>query len=212
MDFIDRLDPQLAEVLPRLPEWDLTDIQRARAERRALAGEAKSGWAPPRDVRMADCSVPGLGADPEVRLRVYSRRDQVGAAPLFYWMHGGGHVLGDVDQDDGFLCGVTERTGATCISVDWRRAPEHPYPAAINDAYAGLLWAVHHATELALDNSRVVIGGASSGGGLAAGLALMARDRGEIRLDHQVLIYPMLDDRESRSRTRSYPIRESGTR
>nr|WP_239523218.1 alpha/beta hydrolase [Geodermatophilus normandii] len=112
-----------------------------------------------------------------------------------YWVHGGGHVLGDVEQDDPFLCDVVLDTGAVCVPVDWRRAPEHPFPAALEDCHAGLRWVADHADDLGLDPGRLVVGGASSGGGLAAGLALLARDRGDVGIAGQFLVYPMLDDR-----------------
>lgn len=83
------------------------------------------------------------------------------------------------------------------VSVEWRRAPEHPFPAAADDCYASLFWAVGNAPTLGVDPSRLVIGGNSSGGGSAAALALLVRDRGEMRIAHQLLIYPMLDDSNS---------------
>ena len=195
MDFLDRLDPRLAEVLPSIPLLDLHDVPTARAERRELAARARGSWRPPEDVVVADSLVPGEDGDPPVRVRVYRARETAGRVACLYWVHGGGHVIGDVEQDDPLLCDVVLDTGAVCLSVDWRRAPEHPFPAALHDAYAGLRWAAAHADDLGVDPGRLVVGGASSGGGLAAGLALLARDRGEVGLAGQVLVYPMLDDR-----------------
>jgi acetyl esterase/lipase len=102
-------------------------------------------------------------------------------------------VLGSAEQDDPLLDGVVARTGCTAVAVDWRRAPEHPYPAALDDCYAAL--GALAAGRLGDAPASVVIAGASSGGGLAAGLALLARDRGEHEIAAQLLIYPMLDDR-----------------
>jgi acetyl esterase/lipase len=85
--------------------------------------------------------------------------------------------------------------GCAVVSVEWRRPPEHPFPAPMDDCYAGLAWTHRHAAELGVDPARIAIGGASSGGGSAAGLALLARDRGELPVRFQLLIYPMLDDR-----------------
>jgi acetyl esterase/lipase len=118
-------------------------------------------------------------------------------------MHGGGHVIGDLDQDDRLLSGIVAQTGAVCVSIDWRRAPENPFPAAIEDCYSGLLWLHEHGEQLGADRERIVVGGASSGGGLAAGLALLARDGGEVPIDRQMLIYPMLDDRARTTSSRA---------
>src|SRR5207249_12243427 len=81
------------------------------------------------------------------------------------------------------------------VSVEYRLAPETPYPGPLEDCYAGLRWTAEHAAELGIDPARLVVGGASAGGGLAAGLVLLARDRGEVPVSYQLLIYPMIDDR-----------------
>ena len=88
------------------------------------------------------------------------------------------------------------------VSIEYRLAPEAPYPAPLDDSYAGLLWTAQHAEELGIDPDRIVVAGASAGGGLAAGLALLARDRGEVSLAFQLLIYPMIDDRNVTPSTR----------
>src|SRR5271167_2308007 len=113
-------------------------------------------------------------------------------APALLWMHGGGYVLGTAQQDDVLCRRFSTRLGVTVASVDYRLAPEHPYPAPLEDCYEALAWL---ARLPAVDRERVAIGGASAGGGLAAALALLARDRGELPVSFQLLIYPMLDDR-----------------
>ena len=90
---------------------------------------------------------------------------------------------------------IVDTVGGAVVSVDWRRTPEHPFPAPMDDCYAGLAWTHRHAAELNVDPERIAVGGASSGGGSAAGLVLLARDRGEFPVCFQLLIYPMLDDR-----------------
>lgn len=193
--FVARIDPEVAQMLDAVPHLDLDDLQRAREERRRMARRARGGWVPPAQVHIED-RVAQRSDGGEVRIRVYRPVDPA-AEPrgLLCWMHGGGHVIGDVEQDDVFLSDIVVRTKAGIVSVDWRHAPEHPYPAAIDDSYAALLWAAEHAPELGATEDGIVVGGASSGGGLAAGLALLARDRGEVRPRAQLLIYPMLDDR-----------------
>lgn len=114
--------------------------------------------------------------------------------PALLWIHGGGYILGRAQQDDSLCRRFSRELGATVASVEYRLAPEHPYPAALEDCYSALTWL---ARQPAVDPARVAIGGASAGGGLAAALALLARDRGEVTPALQLLAYPMLDDRSS---------------
>ncbi|WNG82426.1 alpha/beta hydrolase fold domain-containing protein [Mycobacterium sp. ITM-2016-00316] len=108
------------------------------------------------------------------------------------WIHGGGFMLGDARMDDALCARLAAETEATVAAVDYRLAPAHPYPAALDDCYEALVWLSDHPD---VDPVRLAVGGASAGGGLAAALALLARDRGEISLAAQLLVYPMLDDR-----------------
>jgi acetyl esterase/lipase len=112
--------------------------------------------------------------------------------PALLWIHGGGYVIGSAQQDDELCRRFARDAGVTVAAVDYRLAPEHPYPAPLDDCYAALAWL---AALPAVDPARIAIGGASAGGGLAAALALLARDRGDIRPALQLLAYPMLDDR-----------------
>ena len=125
---------------------------------------------------------------------MYRAAGATGAQPAIYWIHGGGYIAGTYDMSNDLNSEWALELGATVLSPDYRLAPEHPYPAGIEDCYAGLKWAVEHAESLGIDPERVIIGGGSAGGGLAAALALMVRDRGELSVTHQVLIYPMVDD------------------
>ena len=115
-------------------------------------------------------------------------------APALLWIHGGGYVIGTAQQDDALCRRFSRKLGITVASVDYRLAPEHPYPAPLEDCYAALTWL---AGLPAVDPDRVAISGGSAGGGLAAALALLARDRGEVKPAFQLLVYPMLDDRSS---------------
>jgi acetyl esterase/lipase len=125
-------------------------------------------------------------------VRLHRPASQDGPAPALLWIHGGGYVLGRAQQDDKLCRRFSDNLGITVASVEYRLAPEHPYPAALEDCYAVLKWL---ATLPAVDPARIAIGGASAGGGLAAALALLAHDRGEITPALQLLTYPMLDDR-----------------
>ena len=127
-----------------------------------------------------------------VGVRLFRPSQMTGAGPALLWIHGGGYVIGEAAQDDVLCRRFAKELGATVASVDYRLAPEHPYPASLEDCYAALTWLVGLPT---VDPRRVAIGGASAGGGLAAALALLTRDRGEIALAAQLLVYPMLDDR-----------------
>lgn len=115
-------------------------------------------------------------------------------APALLWIHGGGYVMGTAKQDDRVCHAFRKKAGITVASVEYRLAPEHPYPASLEDCYSVLTWL---ADLPGVDPGRVAIGGASAGGGLAAALALLARDRGEVKPALQLLVYPMLDDRSS---------------
>jgi acetyl esterase len=129
-----------------------------------------------------------------------------GAAPLplVVFFHGGGWVFGGLDSHDGLCRMLANRTGAVVVSVDYRLAPEHPYPAAADDAYAATVWAVDHAAELGADPARVAVAGDSAGGNLAAVVALRARDEGGPELAFQLLVYPVVDfDRERPSTVRN---------
>ncbi|MFH5821866.1 alpha/beta hydrolase [Georgenia sp. AZ-5] len=192
--FLASMDPEIAAVLDAVPPMDLRDLDRARRERDELASSARAAWTPNGTVGI-DSRTVTAGSGQSIGLRIYRPLARTASGSALVWMHGGGHVMGRVEQDDPFLHQVVDDTGCVVVSVDWRRAPEHPYPAAIEDSYNALAWTAEHADELGVDERRIVIGGASSGGGLAAGLALLARDRGEVRPAAQFLIYPMLDDR-----------------
>jgi acetyl esterase/lipase len=127
-----------------------------------------------------------------VGVRLYRPAGASGAGPALLWIHGGGYVIGNAAQDDVLCRRFARELGATVASVDYRLAPEHPYPTPLEDCYSVLAWLARLPS---VDPARVAVGGASAGGGLAAALALLARDRAEVPLAAQLLVYPMLDDR-----------------
>ena len=135
------------------------------------------------------------GPDGDVFVRVYQPTDRLDTLPALLWIHGGGYVLGSVERDDLLASHLAKVSQCVVASVEYRLAPEHPFPAPVEDCYTALKWLAANAGELGVDPSRIAIGGASAGGGLAAGLALVARDRAEVELAYQLLIYPMIDDR-----------------
>lgn len=196
MPIMDRLDSELAEVVRQIPVLDLTDIPAAREALAELYAQINVAGPNPL-VSTADHTAPGAPGQPDVMVRVFRPRDAEGVLPCLYWIQGGGYVLTAPDMDDQFCADIAERNRCAVVSVDWRRAPEAPFPAPAEDCYAGLAWTVRNASDLGIDPARVVVGGHSSGGGSAAGLALLVRDRGELSIAHQLLIYPMLDDTNS---------------
>ena len=127
-------------------------------------------------------------------VRLHRPPGATGAGPALLWIHGGGYVIGTPKQDDVLLPRFAKALGVTVAAVRYRLAPEHPYPAGLEDCYAALTWL---AGLPAVDPSRIAIGGASAGGGLAAALAQLAHDRGEVAVAAQLLVYPMLDDRSA---------------
>ncbi|MGW5332659.1 alpha/beta hydrolase [Streptomyces bauhiniae] len=145
-----------------------------------------------------DREVPGPPGAPDVSLYLCRPADAEPGArlPVIYYVHGGGMILGTNRAGvDAPLSLALDLGGAVVVSVEYRLAPEHPHPAPVEDVYAGLLWTAEHAKELGGDPERIVLAGASAGGGLAAAVALMLRDRQGPPVLGQLLRYPMLDDR-----------------
>lgn len=138
-----------------------------------------------------DRTIPGPAG--EVPVRVYRPEGGPGPAPILVWYHGGGWVIGDLETTDGAARSFCHGAGAVVVSVDYRLAPEHPFPAGPEDAWAALTWVADHAGEVGGDPARIAVGGDSAGGNLAALVALRARDEGGPALVHQLLAYPSVD-------------------
>jgi acetyl esterase/lipase len=193
MDVDALLDPEIATVLATMPPFrpiTADTLPASRANMRALAA---------RDV-LSDQVVRTdhvlTSADgTQFHVRVHRSVEATQPQPGIVWMHGGGLVSGTHQLDDGRFDAWCPRFGVVGVSVDYGLAPERPYPGPIDDCYAALQWTHEHAEELGILPGRIGVGGSSAGGNQAAGLALLARDRSEFRVDFQALIYPMLDDR-----------------
>ncbi|WP_283136291.1 alpha/beta hydrolase [Rhizohabitans arisaemae] len=182
------MDPELEAFIPLFPRADLTDPVAARRKLAELAGAVPAPDTA--DMRIEDRTVP---ADPDVAVRIYRPHRAQGAV---VWLHGGGWVMGDLDTEHPWAARIADGSGAVVISVAYRLAPEHPYPAALDDAYAALNWTVEHAAELGVDPDRIAVGGHSAGAGIAAGIALRARDQNGPSIRFQLLNQPGLDDRQ----------------
>lgn len=197
MSFRERADPEITPILDLVPPIDLSgDIPEARRRIDAARRELIAALPDIPEVTTRDVHVPGFEGDPEVVVRVYEPADGSHSGAALSYIHGGGMVLMSVADTDFHCKRIVRDVGCLVTSVEYRLAPEHPYPAALHDCYAALTWLHDHADQLDVDRDRIAIGGASAGGGLAAGVALLARDRGEVPLCFQWLVYPMLDDRD----------------
>lgn len=191
------LDPELAAVVEWLPQIALDDpVAARRAFDEAL--EAIVVELPGIEtLALEDRTVPGRDGAPDVPVRVYrpAATDTRSLLPAVVMIHGGGFVIGSVEAEHAGAATIALDTGGVVVSVDYRLAPEHPYPAALEDCYAALCWLHDQAGALGVDPARVALVGASAGGGLAAATALYARDQGGPAVCFQLLQIPELDDR-----------------
>jgi len=143
MNFMDQLDPELRVVLEAFPTdkaVNLHDIPAARAKMRKLFTSLQATLPAVEGVTSRDHSVPGRQGDPAVRVRIYQPNDRPRLLPALLWIHGGGYVMGDIEQDDRLMKQLVKRIGCVAVSVDYRLPPEHPFPAPVEDCYAGLQW------------------------------------------------------------------------
>nr|WSW68242.1 alpha/beta hydrolase [Streptomyces sp. NBC_00995] len=190
-------DPELAAALVMMPEVDISDLAVARAAQARQLADAL-GASDHSGVDVGDLLVPGPHGAPQVRLRIYRPRRRTRAAdplPVVYSIHGGGFVLGSPDVDHEWNLLLCRELQVLVASVDYRLAPEHPFPAALEDCYAGLRALAADAGALGVRADRVALWGDSAGAGLAAALTLLCRDRGGPALCFQHLCSPALDDR-----------------
>jgi acetyl esterase/lipase len=190
------MDPELEAFIPLFPPADLTDPVTARKNLAALAASVPA--LDTADMEIEDRTVPG---DPEVAVRIYRPHRAEGA---IVWLRGGGFVMGDLDTEHPAATRLADGSGAVVISVGYRRAPEHRFPAALDDAYAVLVWTAERAAELGVDPARIAVGGHSAGAGLAAAVALRARDQQGPPICYQLLNQPELDDRQETWSARNF--------
>ncbi|MEW2486630.1 alpha/beta hydrolase [Streptomyces sp. NPDC048411] len=190
------MDPELEAFIPLFPKADLTDPVTARKDFAELAAAVPAPDTA--DMEVEDRTVP---ADPDVAVRIYRPHQAQGA---IVWLHGGGFVMGNLDTEHPWATRIAEGSGAVVISVGYRLAPEHRFPAALDDAYAVLTWTAEHAAEIGIDPARIAVGGHSAGGGLAAAVALRARDEQGPVIRFQLLNQPGLDDRQETWSARNF--------
>jgi acetyl esterase/lipase len=190
------LDPELAATLATRPRADLTDIPAARA-----LDDARVRAQPPPDcagvtVREVSLARPGQApGEPALALRLYTPSGRHAPQPALYDIHGGGFVMGSLRATHARSIRLCRDVGAVVAAVDYRLAPEHPFPAPLEDCFTGLAWLAAHADAIGVDPGRIALHGQSAGGGLAAALALLTRDRGGPAPCFQYLGVPAVDDR-----------------
>lgn len=184
------LDPELVPLAGQAPKLQLNDETVA-----LIRSQGFSAVTPVLSdaVERTDHEV---STDPRVVVRVHRPKGIEGPLPVVFSIHGGGYIFGSYAMDDPKLDRWCAHFGCLGVSVEYRLAPEAPYPGPLEDCYAALAWTWANRGELGIDESRVVITGVSAGGGLCAALAMLARDRGEVPVTHQLLECPMLDDRQ----------------
>jgi acetyl esterase/lipase len=182
------LDPELRPVLDAF-DLPVVDAEGVAAMRSASFVSPDLSDA----VTRTDDVVPG---NPPIPVRVHRPKDAEGLLPAILTIHGGGYVIGSYDMDSPLLDRWCPNLGVVGVSVEYRLAPETSFPGPIEDCYAALRWTYDHAHKLGIDKERIGLYGLSAGGGLAAALALLARDRGEVPLAFVLLDCPMLDDRQ----------------
>ncbi|MET1084801.1 MAG: alpha/beta hydrolase [Burkholderiales bacterium] len=185
------LDPQVLWVLDRIrdagnPEyWQMTPEQ-ARDWHNRKAGILDVQPEPV--FKAEDRVIPGPAAD--IAVRVYTPRASRTPLPVLVWLHGGGHVVGNIDSYDALCRQLALQADCLVVSVEYCLAPEHKFPAGVEDGFAALTWVGHHAVEIGGDPERIAIGGDSGGGNLAAVCVILARDAGFPKLAFQLLVYP----------------------
>jgi acetyl esterase/lipase len=196
------LPSDVRERLDALGPFVIDDAHLAALRERPL----RAPGTPSDAVEHLDRLVSGAAGDPQVAVRIHRERAAAEPRPCLVSIHGGGYVIGSHLGDDGRFDRWCTTLRCVGVSVGYRLAPETPYPGPLEDCYAALRWTYQNAADLGVDPQRIGIIGGSAGGGLAAGLALLARDRGEIPVRFQVLSYPMLDDRPTATGTAGAPL------
>ncbi|MFI9562937.1 alpha/beta hydrolase [Streptomyces rishiriensis] len=193
-------DPEFAQVFAPMAEAmahvtppAVGDVPARRAMWEPIIGAASAAQPIPTDVTTAEHHATADDGT-QITMRWYTKTGAA-AGPAVLFFHGGGYIFGHIDLFDGPVSRYVSASGVPMLSVEYRRAPEHPFPTPIEDAYAALRWLHEHADELGVDRGRIAVMGDSAGGGLAAAVSILTRERGGPAIARQILLMPMLDDR-----------------
>ncbi|MCU1407874.1 MAG: esterase [Glaciihabitans sp.] len=184
-----------------MPEMDISDIVAIRASNEVPSEQVGLSY---NGVDLRDISAPGIGDAPDVPIRLMRPTGSSGPLPVLIAMHGGGFVLGRAQDFDYFCLEVVRVLGIAVANVEYRLAPETPFPGPLDDCYAALTFIHNNSDELGIDPARIAVGGSSAGGGLAAGTVMRARDEGGPPIAFQFLLSPALDDRSSTPSTTQF--------
>lgn len=197
----ERIDPESLLGLDALLEIApggisaIADITERRAALERVLDETTAELPPNENVVTEDKVIVGSEGTPDIHVRIFRPAGATDVLPGIYYIHGGGMSMGNIDSDALISAMLCEAINAVIVSVEYRLAPEHPYPAAVEDCYAALVWMAASAAQLGFDPERLAIYGGSAGGGLTIATALTARDRGGPALCSMMALYPMIDDR-----------------
>ncbi|MDB6061034.1 MAG: esterase [Verrucomicrobiaceae bacterium] len=195
-------DPEFVDALAQVPDLSIENVGVARATLTAMAAHINSDI----DLSGVDIGEHMIAGptDAPLRVRLYTPKQRAAAVPGLLCIHSGGFVIGSLDTEHASLVALCEVLGVVIASVDYRLAPEHPYPAGLEDCYSALTWFSKSAESLGVDNNRIGVYGLSAGGGLSAALALLTRDRSGPKLCFQYLGVPELDDRLQTTSMRNF--------
>ncbi|MBN2041358.1 MAG: alpha/beta hydrolase [Spirochaetes bacterium] len=191
-------DPEIEKQAAMAPHLDIANPSAARQTLvEAAKAMAAQGIKRATDDRIEEIErkIPGPEGAPDIPIRIYMPANRKSAVPCFVNFHMGGFVVGDLEMEHLRCLVMASEGGAVSIGVDYRLAPENPFPAGVLDCYEALKWAASNAAELGIDTGRIVVGGGSAGGNLAAAVSMMARDKGGPDIAYQMLFYPVTDDR-----------------
>lgn len=197
MNLEERVDPEYLPMVAAMTEFnefpaDLPSARRSQTE--AMAKLSKAANSP--DVAIEERTIPGPEGTHKFMVRIYTPNPRPeGLLPVLIWAHGGGFVVGHPVEHDNIAINFVRGANCAVVSVDYRLAPENPFPAAIEDCYTALQWAASNPEGLSFDAGKIAVGGYSAGGSLGAGLALLARDRGGPKVVFQMPLCACLDDR-----------------
>ena len=193
-------DQQIEQFAKNIPSVDTSDVFKARRQINKI-NEMLSQYAnerPARDtVQEIDLQIPSKFDGHTIKIRIYKPNNAPNNSPVYLNFHGGGFILGSLDSDHARTLEISHQCNIIGVTVDYRLAPEHPYPSALQDCYSALLWLSDKASNLDIDSTKIIVGGPSAGGNLAAAVSLFSRDNNGPSILYQILNYPVLDETTS---------------
>lgn len=195
-NFFGNVDDELKRVLQFFPNGGM-NLENIDEAREIMINSYKS-FSPSKNIHIENKEIDSIFEKNKIKLRIYSPKNEYKEKfPILLWMHGGGYLVGNLDTSDMWASFLCENANIIVVSIDYRLAPENIYPAPIYDSYSALKW-ISLNTNLKFDKNNIIVGGDSAGGGLATCLSLYNRDYGDVSIKYQLLLYPMLDDKNTK--------------